>query len=140
MIQRYLGTTVYGMWCKNVDNKSLPYNTLSRYHNKKRRTYGLTLSPYHIKKTTDQGDAPKFTPTQRHNDTPHTTLCCGLSAVWGLRVEISYLSRVDRNSCFKRIVMFKLFPNVLAGNQICARSARIMFPRLDSIAISYMFQ
>jgi hypothetical protein len=31
----------------------LPYNTLSRYHIKKRRTYGLTLSPYHIKKTTD---------------------------------------------------------------------------------------
>jgi hypothetical protein len=55
MIQRYLGTTVYGMRCKYVDTKSLPYNTLSRYHIKKRRTYGLTLSPYHIKKTTDQG-------------------------------------------------------------------------------------
>jgi hypothetical protein len=60
MIQRYLGTTVYGMKCKYVDTKSLPYNTLSRYHIKKRRTYGLTLSPYHIKKTTDQGDAPDF--------------------------------------------------------------------------------
>jgi hypothetical protein len=60
MIQRYLGTTVYGMWCKYVDTKSLPFNTLSRYHIKNRRTYGLTLSPYHIKKTTDQGDAPKI--------------------------------------------------------------------------------
>jgi hypothetical protein len=60
MIQRYLGTTVYGMRCKYVDTKSLPYNTLSRYHMKKRRTYGLTLSPYHIKKTTDQGDAPSY--------------------------------------------------------------------------------
>jgi hypothetical protein len=60
MIQRYLGTTVFGMWCKYVDTKSLPYNTLSRYHIKNRRTYGLTLSPYRIKKTTDQGDAPIF--------------------------------------------------------------------------------
>ena len=59
--------------------------------------------------------------------------------ICGLRVEILYLFRVDRNSCFKRLVLCIRYPNVFAGNKICARSARIMSPRLDSIAMSYIF-